>query len=233
MGLIDQFEKRIDRAMNGAFAKTFRSSVEPIELVSKLRTEADNKAAIRGAGHTLIPNAYTITLSPSDYDRFASWEQELLRDLANCLYSHAKAQGYSLVGQIRVQLQRTSHLHKGVFHIISSHQEGKVAPVMSEAMQSGTPALNIEGKLYPIASTVTILGRGGDADIAIDDTGMSRHHAKITKQGAQHILEDMGSTNGTFVNGDRITSIELLDGASITLGRTQATFYTQHNQSSR
>lgn len=233
MGLIDQFEKRIDRAMNGAFAKTFRSSVEPIELVSKLRTEADNKAAIRGAGHTLIPNAYTITLSPSDYDRFASWEQELLRDLANCLYSHAKAQGYSLVGQIRVQLQRTTHLDKGVFHIISSHQEGKVAPVASGAAQTGTPTLTIDGKTYPIADGVTILGRGGDADIAIEDTGMSRHHAKITKQGSTYILQDLGSTNGTFVDGDRITSVELVDGAAITLGRTQATFGAHHTKPSR
>lgn len=233
MGLIDQFEKRIERAMNGAFAKTFRSSVQPIELASALRKEADNKAAIRGTGHTLIPNAYTITLSPSDHERFATWESELLRDLASSLYDHAKSQGYSLVGQIRVQLQRGQHLAKGVYHIVSSHQEGSVAPVVSAQVQPGRPTVEINGKYYPLDSNVTILGRGGDADIAIDDTGMSRHHAKIVKRGSVLQLEDMGSTNGTFLDGERISSVELHDGAVITLGRTQATVRFQQRQPSR
>src|SRR5690606_13641097 len=58
VGVLDRFERGIDRVVNGAFARAFRSQVEPVELASALRREADNRAAVVSRGRTLTANAY-------------------------------------------------------------------------------------------------------------------------------------------------------------------------------
>nr|WP_284288914.1 DUF3662 domain-containing protein [Angustibacter aerolatus] len=60
MGVLDRFEKGIERAVNGTFAKVFRSEVQPVEIASALRKAADEKAAVIGRGRTLVPNTYVV-----------------------------------------------------------------------------------------------------------------------------------------------------------------------------
>ena len=69
MGVLDRFERGIDRVVNGAFARAFRSQVEPVELASALRREADNRAAVVSRGRTLTANAYAVELSSADHER--------------------------------------------------------------------------------------------------------------------------------------------------------------------
>ena len=75
---------------------------------------------------------------------------------------------------------------------------------------------------------MTILGRDDSADIILDDPGISRRHSelRVTTDGPHFVstVRDLGSTNGTFVNGERITSEHLRDGDRITVGRTSITF---------
>ncbi|MDE9364397.1 DUF3662 and FHA domain-containing protein [Luteipulveratus sp. YIM 133132] len=91
------------------------------------------------------------------------------------------------------------------------------------------PWLDIDGERYPVMSAMTIIGRDDDADIILDDPGISRHHSEIrvTHDGPHLVvtLKDLGSTNGTFVNGDPISSARLLDGDRITVGRTAMTIH--------
>ncbi|EWT01051.1 signal peptide protein, partial [Intrasporangium chromatireducens Q5-1] len=90
------------------------------------------------------------------------------------------------------------------------------------------PWLDIAGDRYPLLGSLTIIGRDEGADIVVDDAGVSRRHSEIrvTNDGPHLVtsIRDLNSTNGTFVNGDRITSQRLEDGDRITLGRTSATF---------
>jgi hypothetical protein len=72
---------------------------------------------------------------------------------------------------------------------------------------------------FPLGKDVITIGRGPDSDIAVDDAEVSRHHARLTRQGNDWILEDLGSRNGTFVNGQRITGpVVLTPGAQVGLG---------------
>ncbi len=90
------------------------------------------------------------------------------------------------------------------------------------------PWLDVDGDRYPLMGALTILGRDDSADILLDDPGISRRHSevRVTTDGPHHVcsIRDLDSTNGTFLNGERITSARLEDGDRITVGRTSVTF---------
>jgi pSer/pThr/pTyr-binding forkhead associated (FHA) protein len=71
---------------------------------------------------------------------------------------------------------------------------------------------------------VTLLGRGTDCDLRLVDPGVSRHHAELRVEGDQVVLVDLGSTNGTFVNGQPVRRVALGDGTHVSLGRTTLIF---------
>ncbi len=73
MGLLDSFEKGLERAVNGAFAKTFRSGIQPVEIASALRSELDKKAVVVTRERILAPNAFTVRLSPADDEKMGAW----------------------------------------------------------------------------------------------------------------------------------------------------------------
>ncbi len=78
----------------------------------------------------------------------------------------------------------------------------------------------------PAAKSGSIqVGRGSDCDIPVEDTGVSRHHFELRVTPSGVIATDLGSTNGTFVEGHRITAATLLDGNTITIGRTHIMFW--------
>lgn len=90
------------------------------------------------------------------------------------------------------------------------------------------PYLDVDGDHYPLMGAITIIGRDDDVDVVLDDSGISRRHSEIrvTNDGPHLVasLSDLGSTNGTFLNGERITSVHLDDGDRITVGRTSLIF---------
>lgn len=73
----------------------------------------------------------------------------------------------------------------------------------------------LQGKLYCLEGEQTIIGRADDVDIQINDVRVSRHHFKIKTAGGEAVIEDLGSTNGTFVNGQRQQNHALKDGDKI------------------
>lgn len=91
------------------------------------------------------------------------------------------------------------------------------------------PWLEIDGDRYPLMGALTVLGRDDGIEIILDDPGVSRTHSefRVTTDGPHTIVavRDLRSTNGTFVNGERITSLHLEDGDRITVGRTSMTFH--------
>lgn len=75
------------------------------------------------------------------------------------------------------------------------------------------------GKTFPLEADIITIGREAGNTIVINDAEVSRKHSQLTLQGGKYVLTDIGSTNGTFVNGQRITgSHVLVPGEVISLG---------------
>lgn len=215
MGILDNFEKGLERVVNGAFARTFKSGLQPLEVTAALRRELDTKAAVVSRDRILVPNDFVVRLAPGDYLRMTELGPALIDELTQLVQRHATAQHYAFAGGIAIRLQRDPSLSEGVLRIDSVNLKGEVA---------WTPVLEIDGKRYPITKSRTIIGRGSDADITIDDTGTSRQHVEILWDGKRGQVNDLGSTNGSKLNGERVTQAPLPPDSVIEIGRTRIAF---------
>lgn len=215
MGLLDSFEKGLERAVNSAFAKTFRSGIQPVEIASALRSELDKKAAVVSRDRILAPNTFTVRLSPADEEKMASLGAALGEELDTLVQSHAKAQGYSFAGPVSITVQRDDQLSTGTLRVDSSTAQGRVA---------WRGVLDVEGKRHPLVKSRTVIGRGSDADITISDAGTSRKHVEILWDGERAMVRDMNSTNGTMLNGRKVVEAALPPDSTVTIGRTDIVF---------
>jgi len=215
LGLLDSFEKGLERAVNGAFAKTFKSGLQPIEITSALRRELDTKAAVVARDRILVPNRFTVRLSSGDYAKMTAIGPTLVDELSRLVQQHAAAQHYQFSGGISITLAEDPTLTQGVLGIDSVSVKGTV---------SWTPVLDVAGKRYPITKSRTIIGRGHDADITVDDTGISRKHVEILWDGTRAEVNDLGSTNGSQLNGAPVHKAPLAPDSVINIGRTRIVF---------
>ncbi|MGW9627293.1 FhaA domain-containing protein [Microbacterium sp. NPDC055521] len=216
MGLLDSFEKGLERAVNSAFAKTFRSGVQPVEIASALRREADTNAAVVSRDRIITPSDYLVRLSPDDHQRMSALGRALHEELFALLTTHARAQGYSFAGPLHISMEADERVATGVVRVNSSSVESTV---------DWQGVVEIDGRRHPLTNARTVIGRGGDADITISDAGSSRRHAEILWDGERAMLRDLGSTNGTKVDGQKIRETALTPGTSFTIGRTELTFH--------
>jgi hypothetical protein len=227
MGFLDRFEHGVEQAMNSAFSKFSRGAVKPVELASALRREVDDRVAVVGRDRTVAPNDFVLELSPSDYDQVEAWGAEALADeFAADVTEHAGRQRYAFVGPVTVSFAENPDLETGRFTVHSSTVRGAVAPAAGTAPSARHPLLDIDGQRYLLTGPVTIIGRGSEADIIVDDPGVSRRHLEIRVTPDGVVATDMHSTNGLFVEGHQVPAATLLDGNTLTIGRTRILFWT-------
>ncbi|GGH44558.1 FhaA domain-containing protein [Microbacterium album] len=215
MGLLDSFEQGLERAVNRAFAKTFRSGIQPVEIASALRRELDTKAAVVTRDRILVPSNLTVRLSPADEERMRSLGGALINELHEMLQRHATDQGYSFAGPVRVSLRADSGVTTGTVAVDSSTAEGRI---------EWRAVVDVEGRRHPLSKARTVIGRGSDADITVSDPGTSRAHVEVLWDGERAMMRDLGSTNGSKLDGIPTKQSALRDGQTITIGRTSIVF---------
>ena len=246
MGVLQRFERRLEGMVEGTFARVFKSELQPVEVASAVQHEMDERAAIVAQGRTLVPNDFVVEVAQPDADRLDIYAESLSLELATLARDHATEQGYSFVGPVRIRFEGVPDLSTGVFRIrsgvIRGHtvEAGEVRQPISDLPRTGAgqypgrprlvvsgsqPGTGVEaGNTYELNTPVTLLGRGTDCDLRLVDPGVSRHHAELRVEDDQVVLVDRGSTNGTLVNGQPVRRVVLVDGTTITLGRTTMVF---------
>lgn len=248
MAVLRSIERRIEGLFEGVFGRAFRAHVQPVELARKLVKEMDDHRTV-SVTRVYVPNEYTLYLSPSDREQFASYEAGLTNELQEYLSEHATRERYVLVSAPRITIETDTDLEIGAFGIATRmvQPRGEEAgersaqpsapptmvytPDFAEPDDVGYPlaepdryTLACGDDLYPLETRTLVLGRARECDIRLADLNVSRRHAEIRSEGGAFVLVDLGSTNGCLVNGQRIERVELQDGDRILIGQTEFFF---------
>jgi hypothetical protein len=211
------FERRLERLVEGVFAKAFKSSLRPVELGRRLIREMDDQRTVNVQGGVAAPNLFTITLGSDDYAQFTEIEESLLRALSDEARTHAREEGYVFMGPVEVVLQRDDDLGVGSFGLSARFKEGPGGT-------SGGSLVLEDGRRLALGDGVVTIGRAAEAQVRLTDTSVSRRHAEVRRAGDGWTIVDLGSTNGTRVNGVPVTDRRLQDGDSITVGDASLRF---------
>jgi len=213
MGL-QRFERRLERLVEGGFAKAFRSGIQPVEIGRRLLREMDACRTI-GVRGTVVPNHFTVLISTADRERFEAFGETLTHELADAVREHAHEEGYHFVGAVYVDLVEDARRRKGDFK------------VSSEIVEGGAPTAELvlpDGKRVPLGDEPARIGRMPDCAISLSDTQVSRHHAEVRPGRGEYRIVDLGSTNGTLLNGVVVSDHPLADGDEISIGNTSIRF---------
>ncbi|HVC25304.1 MAG TPA: DUF3662 and FHA domain-containing protein [Acidimicrobiales bacterium] len=216
MGL-QQFEQRLERLVEGAFAKAFRGELQPVELGRRLTREMDLRRAVTVRG-LVAPNAFSVLLCQEDYERFGGFVDVLSRELADAAREHARTESYAFVGPVSVQIGWNDDLSRSTFLISSEVIEGEEAP-------AGWIVLP-DGRRVAVGEDPITIGRLPECEIPLGDANVSRRHAELRRVAADVVIADLGSTNGTKVNGTLVREQRLANGDLVTVGITTFRFET-------
>ncbi len=231
MGVLDRFERGVESAVTSAFSKAFRTGARPVELISAIKKQADSDATEVDRDRTIIPNEYEVSLGDSDYSMVTDWGREALQsECEMALTEHASTHGYVLVGKVSVKFVQTSDLAPGRYTVRSRTSKSPGAPSLhtqtpGRDAHAAYPLVDVDGKRYHLTKEKMTVGRGSESDIMVDDAGASREHCTFERTPYGTILTDLGSTNGTYVEDERITEVTLMDGNAITVGRTTIMYW--------
>jgi hypothetical protein len=252
VSILRNLEAKLEGLFEGAFSRTFKSKVQPVEIARKLAKEMqDNKTV--SISRTYVPNQYIVYLSPDDRGQFEGYEDGVKKELSDYLLENARAEGLALLTRPTVDFETDERLGLGEFGIQAMlvrppEEEGgdlqepepadfghtMVYSVDREARRmdapasyAGRPMLVGGGKRTVLSGSRVTIGRSRDCDVTLDDANVSRRHAEIRREGAAWVVADLGSTNGVKVNGHRVSEQPLSPGDEITLGLERLTFEVQ------
>jgi Protein of unknown function (DUF3662)/FHA domain len=228
MGIFARFEKKVEGAVSGAFARAFKGDVQPVEIAARLQRELDAEAKLMSRNKRLVPNEFKVQLSQHDHDKLAPYATTLNAELATELRNHAREMGYVFNGPVKVVFELDSSLPTGRFTVDSEAVAG-ITPRSGRASETAINraplVLEVNGTRHPLQPPGLVIGRGSEADLRINDPGISRRHAQIRVNAAGPQLQidivDLGSTNGIVVNGQRVQQAVLREGSRIEIGSTR------------
>jgi hypothetical protein len=229
LGILNDFERRLEGVIEGIFTKAFRTGLQPVELASRILKEMEAGKAV-GVRQVWVPNRYVFGLSDQDHARFQQTEKALRTELEQVVRDGAKERGWALLGPAEVQFELDDSLRQGEYSCEALLVEGPTTggaavqaagpgPAELVLLEKGKPT-----KVFPLSKDRVIIGRLGESDVVLSDPGASRRHAEVRRQDGGFVIADLGSTNGTMVNEASIGERALEEGDRITIGRTVLEF---------
>ena len=228
MGGLQKLEHKLEQMISGAFARAFRSAVQPVEIAAALQRECDNNAQILSRDRRLVPNDFHVELSGTDLERLAPYDSALADDLVRQLRDHADEQSYVFPGPVSIAFDPAEDLTTGRFRSRSRAQAKVTSDATATQVGRARAFLEVNGTRHPLQAPGLVVGRGTEADLRINDPGVSRRHIEFTvtgggERGIALEVHDLGSTNGMLVDGHRITHTGLRDGSEVRIGSTTLT----------
>jgi hypothetical protein len=215
--VLQSLERRLERMVEGVFRGS-RSAIRPIELGRRLVRAMDDQRSVDVKGRRVVPNDFTVYLSERDLHSFDEIRDVLTSELVEAAREYAREEGYHFMGPVRVELAVDPELRAGRFEVLAQLRQAR----------SGVGAGSLvmpSGQRVPLADRPVSVGRSSECTISLSDQNVSRRHAEIRPSAKGYTVVDLGSTNGTMVNGTKIQHEQALtDGDILNFGSTYIRF---------
>lgn len=237
MNILDRFEQGVERVMEGGIGRLFRSPVQPAEIGQKLERAMSERPVV-SVGGVLVPNHFRVRLHPDDLAQFAAYQATLEAQLAAWLGEVARRRRFTLVDQVQVELTASERVPRRAIEVTAIITERPRADEAHGPRSSGGGYHNPPSPARPlrlrflngpqrslettIARPVTTIGRAAGNDVILDVSDVSRHHARLEQAAGELRVVDLGSTNGTRVNGQPIRTASLRPGDEVSFGTIRA-----------
>lgn len=232
MSVLKDFERRLEGAVEGFFARAFRSGLQPVELAKAVQRYAGNYQNV-GVDGVFVPNVYRFELNPADHERFREFGESLANELSDVLVRTAAERGWQLRGPARIELAVNDQVPVGTYELRGKVEASAGAQPSADGGGGGggTPSgaraalelVDQAGQRVPLARQA-VIGRMPGCDVQLDDPSVSRRHARISQASNGWLIEDLGSTNGIMVNGASVDREYLSGGEDIELGNVRMRF---------
>lgn len=216
MGLVGDFESRLEKVVEGVFSKAFRSEVEPSEIGRRLLRQMEHHKTV-SVGAVYVPNHYLVRLSGEDFGRFEGLIPTLRTEFAELLKAKARERRWRFPGPLTVEFEADPSSESGKFEVVATH----VAPEEGAEVPPDRLVLSGSDRHWDLDSERVTLGRSSSNDVVVDDPNASRTHAELFSRDGAWWIVDLNSTNGTLVNESTIKEHRLLPGDRIKIGATE------------
>ena len=234
MSALARFESFMENMVEGSVARLFRSPVQPAEIAKRLERAMETQQTI-SVRRVIVPNFYRAFLNPQDFAAFGPIRADMEHEMATYLADLAQERGFTMLEHPRVELSADPAVPRHSIQVVAETQSAPhggdthtqiIQPAAAPTQPRTRLLLNTSaGKhVIPLESTQLTVGRGLNNDIILEDTRVSRHHAQLRYRQRRFWISDLGSTNGTFVNGEQIEEKALRDGDLISLGGLELTY---------
>jgi Protein of unknown function (DUF3662)/FHA domain len=221
--ILRDFERRLGGLVEGLFSKAFRSGVQPVEIAKLIMREMESGRSV-GVSEVWAPNHFELSLSPEDATRYEQAEDAIASELRRVIRESAAEHGWGLVGPPEVSFLVDEKLKRGDLTCVATLVEGEGEGGAGGGHASVVVREDGGERMVALSSDTVTIGRLADCDVVLKDKGASRKHAQLKRSDGTWMLTDLGSTNGTRLNGQTVQSRELSDGDTITIGTTVIEF---------
>jgi hypothetical protein len=205
--VLKSVENRLERIFERTFSRPFKSALQPIEIGTRIVREVDLTRRLSSQG-PISPNQIRVWLGPNDAARFEGFQKALVAELEETVRQHAVGEGYSFVGPVHVEIFIDDDLKAGNLEVKTEFVGGESQPRL----------LVSDGRSFAVGERSLVIGRSPDVDLVINDSNVSRRHAEVWRTSEGVAIRDLQSTNGTFVNGHRISAVSLSPRDDVTIG---------------
>ena len=200
-------ENRLERMFEKTFSRPFKSSLQPIEIGTRIVREVDLTRRLSSQG-PISPNQIRVWLGPADAARFEGFQKALVIELEETVRQHAVSEGFSFVGPVKVEVFIDDDIKAGNVEVKTEFVGGESQPRL----------ISSDGRSVNIGELPVVIGRSPDVEFVINDSNVSRRHAELWRTAEGVAIRDLQSTNGTFVNGHRVTAVSLSPRDDVTIG---------------
>jgi len=206
--VLKSVENRLERIFERTFSRPFKSALQPIEIGTRIVREVDLTRRLSGRG-PISANVIRVWLGPADAERFEGFQKALVTELEETVRQHALSEGYAFVGPVKVEIFVDDDLKVGAVEVKTEFVGGESQPRLIAS----------DGRSFALGDLPLIIGRSPDVEVVVNDSNVSRQHAEVWRTSQGVAIRDLESTNGTYVNGHRVSAVSLSPRDDVTVGK--------------